>query len=128
MRNRPCSFPSLCFVRVCKAAFQGWRPFHAHKHPPQNFLDRLLVISDQSMPGTAAVHGLDFFYESEIDYQQIFCPSPSIKLSGPNNVICIFFFFTCRVFVVVLGNKRRAYLFIHTVHSTNIYSKTPTVD
>lgn len=106
MRNRPCSFPSLCFVRVCKAAFQGWRPFHAHKHPPQNFLDRLLVISDQSMPGTAAVHGLDFFYESEIDYQQIFCPSPSIKLSGPNNVICIFFFFLLAGFLLLFWGTK----------------------
>ena len=95
---RPCQITGLCFAQVCKAACRGWRPLHAHKHPSQNFLDRPPVISDQSMPGTAAVHGLDFFYESEIDYQQTFCPSPSIKLSGPNSAICTFFFFTCRVF------------------------------
>ena len=57
------------------------------------------------MPGTAAVHGLDFFYESEIDYQQTFCPSPSIKLSGPNNVICIFFFLLAGFLLLFWGTK-----------------------
>ena len=111
MRNRPCSLPGLCFVQGCKAAFQGWRPFHAHRHPPQNFLDRLPVISDQSMPGTAAVHGLDFFYESEIDYQQTFCPSPSIKLSGRNNVICFFFFFILAGFLLLFWGTKGEFIY-----------------
>lgn len=118
-------------MQVCKAAFGGWRPLHAHKHPSQNFLDGPPVTSDQSMPGTAAVHGLDFFYESEIDYQQTVCPSASIKLSGPNSVICIFFFLLAGFFFLLWlfwGNKRRLYLCIHTVHSTNIFSKPPILD
>lgn len=48
-------------VYPASVAFQGWRPFHAHKHPSQDFLDHPPIISDQSVPGTAAVHGLDFF-------------------------------------------------------------------
>ena len=55
------------------------------------------------MPGTAAVHGLDFFYESEIDYQQTVCSSASIKLYGPNSVICIFFFFLLAGFFFCCG-------------------------
>ena len=101
--------PLLC--AGCKAAFQGWRPFHAHRHPPQNFLDRLPVISDQSMPGTAAVHGLDFFYKSEIDYQQTFCPSPSIKLSGRNNVICFFFFFILAGFLLLFWGTKGEFIY-----------------
>ena len=124
MRNRPCSLPGLCFVRVCKAAFQGWRPFHAHKHPSQDFLDRPPIISDQSVPGTAAVHGLDFFYEGEIDYQQTFCPSPSVKLSGPNNVICIVIVVVVLLagfIVVVLFGEQKESLFIHSYSSFNKY-------
>ena len=123
MRNRPCSLPGLCFVRVFKAAFQGWRPFHAHKHPSQDFLDRPPIISDQSVPGTAAVHGLDFFYEGEIDYQQTFCPSPSVKLSGPNNVICsvVVVVLLAGFIVVVLFGEQKESLFIHSYSSFNKY-------
>ena len=75
------------------------------------------------MPGTAAVHGLDFFYESEIDYQQTFCLSPSIKLSGPNSAICIFFFFLLAgfFFVVVVFGEQKETLFMHSYSSFNKY-------